>query len=491
MGTPLPRQTFDIDTERGFAETVSKVEHLSTRNFFVEFDADSALCEVDLNPAGIVDIIKTSRISSTTVRWLNFWSWNSDFEPAFEAIIAKYGISPRLAGLIWPKSPVHDLAKSRPISTPNSGTDDLEKASSVEEDSSGLLSTSSNAQVTNPDQTMSLLDVLNALWHFCSVDSGRRFRYIGCNQLYVVKGTQQQVDLDKPSGIRIWTSLILCDDGTVISVSEQPPQSIANYAKVRQTTRKHSINVFKHLSRLHTASQSEDSLHRVTIRPQLKQVNNTSPSMNQPSFVANDASSILFYYLFDDWIRSFHLIAGIEHPYRKTLQHIRKEMFGSPDVNLIHSLHQVGKQLSVLKLMYQSYELIIERILYRQRMFDSSIRRPSTMSRLASGPSRTGTDFGDLTETAGGADLDFENVSDTNVRLCPAATVRFERLLDRVRLYALTEIENCLKEKEELVFMVSYIISIACNNVIQSEWQPVSPFQSDHACLTTNPQASC
>ena len=452
-GNPSLRQRLDIDTERGFAEAVAKVEHISTRNFYVEFDADSALCDIDLNPAGVVDIIKPSRLSSTTVRWLNFWAWNADFEPAFEEIIAKYGISPRLAGLIWPKPPAHE--KPNPVNTPKSGTDDLEKASPVDEDS-GSLSTSSNAQVTDPDQAMGLTDVLNTLWHFCSVDSDRHFRYIGCNQLYVVPGMKQQTDLDKPSGIRIWTSLILCDDGTVISVSEQPRQNVANYASVRQIIRQNSINVFKHLSRLHTASQSDDSLHRVTIRPQLNPSNYPNPSMNQSSFVVNEASSILFYYLFDDWIRSFRLIAGFEHPYRRTLQRIRKEMFGSPDVNLIHSLHQVGKQLNVLKLMYQSYELIIERILYRQRMFDSSLRRPSTMSRLASGQSG----FGDLTENAGGTDLNFENISDTNVHLCPAATVRFERLLDRVRLYALTEIENCLKEKEELVFMVSYTISI-------------------------------
>jgi hypothetical protein len=453
-GNSSLRQRFDIDTERGFTEAVAKVEHLSTRNFYVEFDADSALCDVDLDSAGIVDIIKTSKRSSTTVRWLNFWAWNSDSEPAFEEIIAKYGISPRLAGLIWPKSPEHE--KSKPVSTPKSGNDDLEKASPVDEASSGYLSTSSNAQVIDQHPAMGLTDVLNALWHFCSVDSDRHFRYIGCNQLYVVPGMKQQTDLDKPSGIRIWTSLILCDDGTVISVSEQPCQNVDNHASVRQIIRQNSINVFKHLSSLHTASQSDDSLHRVTIRPKLNQVNNPTPSMNKPSFAVNDASSILLYYLFDDWIRSFRLIAGFEHPYRRTLQRIRNEMFGSPDVNLIHSLHQVGKQLNVLKLMYQSYELIIERILYRQRMFDSSLRRPSTMSRLASGQSGSG----DLTETAGGTDLDFENISDTNVHLCPAATVRFERLLDRVRLYALTEIENCLKEKEELVFMVSYTIPI-------------------------------
>ena len=39
--------------------------------------------------------------------------------------------------------------------------------------------------------------------------------------------------------------------------------------------------------------------------------------------------------------------------------------------------------------------------------------------------------------------------------LSQAAIVRFERLLDRINLYALSEIQECLDEKDALVFMVS------------------------------------
>lgn len=38
--------------------------------------------------------------------------------------------------------------------------------------------------------------------------------------------------------------------------------------------------------------------------------------------------------------------------------------------------------------------------------------------------------------------------------LSSAATVRFERLRDRINLYALSEIQECLDEKESLVFLV-------------------------------------
>lgn len=41
--------------------------------------------------------------------------------------------------------------------------------------------------------------------------------------------------------------------------------------------------------------------------------------------------------------------------------------------------------------------------------------------------------------------------------LSSAATVRFERLRDRINLYALSEIQECLDEKESLVFLVRWI----------------------------------
>ena len=38
--------------------------------------------------------------------------------------------------------------------------------------------------------------------------------------------------------------------------------------------------------------------------------------------------------------------------------------------------------------------------------------------------------------------------------LSAAATVRFERLRDRINHYAISEIQECLDEKEALVFLV-------------------------------------
>lgn len=47
-------------------------------------------------------------------------------------------------------------------------------------------------------------------------------------------------------------------------------------------------------------------------------------------------------------------------------------MFSKPQVPLIDQLHQYGRELAVLKRMYQSYAHIIERILDRQKPINTA-----------------------------------------------------------------------------------------------------------------------
>lgn len=112
-------------------------------------------------------------------------------------------------------------------------------------------------------------------------------------------------------------------------------------------------------------------------------------------------------------------------------------MFAKPEVQLIEDLHRVGRQLAVLKRMYESYALIIERILDRQKPI------PSLMSRSPT----------ELSDQGGRGELSKDDQS-YGVSLSPAAVVRFERLRDRIKLYALSEIQDCLDDKESLVFLV-------------------------------------
>lgn len=87
--------------------------------------------------------------------------------------------------------------------------------------------------------------------------------------------------------------------------------------------------------------------------------------------------------------------------------------------------------------MYESYALIIERILDRQKPISSLMSRSAT----------------ELSDQAGRGEFSKDDQS-YGVSLSPAAVVRFERLRDRIKLYALSEIQDCLDDKESLVFLV-------------------------------------
>ena len=126
-----------------------------------------------------------------------------------------------------------------------------------------------------------------------------------------------------------------------------------------------------------------------------------------------------------------------------------------PNVKLVGELHRIGRQLATLKRMYQSYNLIIDRILEKQKPIDNPIeRRPdSKASNGGQTLSHVPLTTGEVTKDSG---VYYENgASQTvGVHLSQAVAGRFQRLRDRIDLYALNEIEDCLDEKESLVFMV-------------------------------------
>ena len=130
-------------------------------------------------------------------------------------------------------------------------------------------------------------------------------------------------------------------------------------------------------------------------------------------------------------------------------------MFTKPQVPLIQKLHQYGRELAVLKRMYQSYELIIERILDRQKPLHSSNGDPSSISGSHSEVSPSEGEVTSRLQTFGAP-------------LSSAATVRFERLRDRIKLYALSEIQECLDEKESLVFLVRWSTVLAETTFLES-----------------------
>lgn len=128
-------------------------------------------------------------------------------------------------------------------------------------------------------------------------------------------------------------------------------------------------------------------------------------------------------------------------------------MLQKADLTHIDQLHHIGCQLAVLKRVYQSYELIIERVLKKQEATLASLKNSHIMSGAESFAS-------DMRNVGSPGPMIPEADSLLGVSLSSAAKVRFERLKDRIKLYALSEIEECLAQKDSLVMMNFNLIAI-------------------------------
>lgn len=133
-----------------------------------------------------------------------------------------------------------------------------------------------------------------------------------------VKKTNPHQDL--PSGTRIWNWLILCDDKTVISISEDPfPGMGRPLTMVEQRSlgiiRRNLINVFRQCSKARDPTM-DGALMQLPIRTRL------GDSEEEERYRPSDAPGLLFYYLFDDWLTIYSLIARREHRYAAELDRL-------------------------------------------------------------------------------------------------------------------------------------------------------------------------
>lgn len=261
-------------------------------------------------------------------------------------------------------------------------------------------------------QVSSFASIFNAVWHFCTVDFGRHYICLGWNALCFLPQAPNASYQRKPNTVRIWSSVLLCDDGLVVSVFEAPPSTDPDLlSRVWQN----QTNVFRNLSR----------------------------ARHNPQSAVLQMASLLFYYLLDDWLNLYTQVSGSStHSYGHQLERLRQELMHLAKREQVELLHQLGKQLSTVKAVCRSYQSMIEQLVRKQTAIchphhDHHDRHPTQARR----PEQA------LTKVSAGAPPNI-------IRLPLSAVARFERLLDRIVLCAMTEINECIAEKEALVQMV-------------------------------------
>lgn len=217
----------------------------------------------------------------------------------------------------------HRSTKSESI---KAKADEANRAAQSIEESIGMTELMHSTQL-EVVRDLSHYQLVDDVWHWSTVDWGRRFVSIGYNSLHNVR-TKQHDDSpedadrsqDMPHGKRVWNWLLLCEDKTVISVSEDPfPFSNgdlrASELKMLYTTRRNLVNVFRQLTKAPTPL-SDAALQQLPIRHRVG--NSTEETAHRPT----DAPGLLFYYLFEDWGATFNLISRREQGYAAELDRL-------------------------------------------------------------------------------------------------------------------------------------------------------------------------
>ncbi|KAB8231533.1 uncharacterized protein BDW43DRAFT_140064 [Aspergillus alliaceus] len=467
----LAAKFHDIDGEDQFRAYLGYLQDAQTRNFVLDFGNDDAWCAVDLDQEDIALLLRSAKPRCFGTRWINIWAPEQQ-KDLIKAITSYYGVSERLQGMMCTDPVPHQTQSKAPnlINSFNGRNvdqkhrvprmNDLEEAHTLKD-----LSDPAEMQAAASFIGLTFAHVTNQIWHFCSVDYGSRYTCIGYNSLHVVPNVEFSNGRGLPNGRRLWSWLILCDDGTVISMQENPYPGLSAPSErelkaVLGIVRRNVQFIFSGVPKRHSAQSESDSLVTIRVRP------SQGGGPDQASIKQEDGPSLLFYYIFDDWVSSYALVAKREHQYGVLLDQLREEMLGKPVVQLVNELHWLGRRLAVLKRLYQSYELIMMRILQRQRLLRDEAK--SNLP-LPIGPMFGETEATDLRQPTLQSTLSFTSHSDTpvGVQLSSPAVARFERLLDRIKLYCLSEIDTCLTEKESLTFLNFNLIALKDSQAVE------------------------
>jgi hypothetical protein len=148
---------------------------------------------------------------------------------------------------------------------------------------------------------------------------------LGYNTLHVVEQGSRADELDEfsedlPNCKRVWSWLLLCEDKTVITIHEHPYPFRSGPLSHREQRnlgiiRRNLINVFRQ------CSKARDPLAKVTplVLPLRIRVGD---SEKEEQHRASDVPGLLFYYLFDDWLSIYTLIARRDNHYAQELNNL-------------------------------------------------------------------------------------------------------------------------------------------------------------------------
>ncbi|KAI1499677.1 hypothetical protein F5X99DRAFT_272086 [Biscogniauxia marginata] len=433
----------DFDLPEVFQKAQSRATSKNSKNFVVEFGSDHARIAFDLGAENFQELLSEERhVANYPIRWINIWDPNVQKELLI-AVGDKYDFSERLVGLMMTSTkPQHEERKRNRTGhlRHRRSAKDLEKGDG--EDSNIPLETIPNTPTTAADpqpavddDSMNLyLQVKNTVNYF-STDHTRKALCIGAHWLHKRPGRDNEPERKSITPPRHWQWLTLCNDHTVLSIHEEPSFEPTPAGEDEQAWREeelknirsNTLNVLLQLSKQGFDLKKKKPLSLNSVRRPLSKWVSDRPDLNrhetgmsfasngEPVGLADEGTSNLFYYLFEDYEAAgpFKIAERkLEEMTHKVLESARPKV-SSKSTDVIPTLHYLSKDLRELKHLFENYRNLVGKIM--------ASGKPEAV--LNSYPNA------------------YRKVSLTN-----SAMSRFERLGDRLQFLMLNTIEGYLEE---------------------------------------------
>jgi hypothetical protein len=122
-------------------------------------------------------------------------------------------------------------------------------------------------------------------------------------------------------------------------------------------------------------------------------------------------------------------------------------MLQKAELSHINRLNHVGRQLAVLSRLFTAYESLVDSVLEKQEASQASLNNSHALDSPGFNSMMSSHMQPSPEELLG-------------VGLSSASRVRFERLKQRIRMFAISEVNECLSQKESLVMMNFNLIAI-------------------------------
>jgi Mg2+ and Co2+ transporter CorA len=123
-------------------------------------------------------------------------------------------------------------------------------------------------------------------------------------------------------------------------------------------------------------------------------------------------------------------------------------MLKKAELSHISRLNHIGRQLGVLSRLYTSYGALIDSVLEKQEASLASLKNSNIF------------DSNGVNSMMSSQIVHPTTVEMLGVSLSSASRVRFERLKHRINIYALSELQDCISQKDSLVMMNFNLIAI-------------------------------